>query len=112
MVRLHGEGVCWREQEFDLMALYTAEGKEPWMVSRWFHCNPLSLQYCDIFLCNTCCRYSMLNGIFDSRMVRAWQATVSSQSTGGSSFIPRRSKDRREIKMLKEALMQQDEAMR
>jgi hypothetical protein len=28
MVRLHGEGVNWREQELDLMALYTnGEGK-------------------------------------------------------------------------------------
>jgi hypothetical protein len=41
-----------------------------WTVSRWFHSNPLSLQCHDIFLCNTCCRYSMLNGIVDSRKVR------------------------------------------
>jgi hypothetical protein len=26
MVRLHGEGVNWREQELDLMALYTSGG--------------------------------------------------------------------------------------
>jgi hypothetical protein len=25
-VRLHGEGVNWREQELDLMALYTSGG--------------------------------------------------------------------------------------
>jgi hypothetical protein len=74
-------------------------------VSRWFHCNPLHLQCCDIFLCNTCFKYSMLNGIIDSRTVRAQKvATSSSQSSGGSSFIPRYSEDRLEIKMLKESL--------
>jgi hypothetical protein len=48
------------------------------------------LQCYDIFLCNTCCRYSMLNGIVDSRYVRAEKAAMSSQSTGaGSSFFCR-----------------------
>jgi hypothetical protein len=80
-------------------------------VSRWFYCNPLSLQYCDIFLCNTCCRYFTLNGIVDSRKVRAQKAVTSSQSSGGSSFIPHRSEDRLEIDMLKESLRQRDEEM-
>jgi hypothetical protein len=78
------------------------------MVSRWFHSNPLSLQCRDIFLCNTCCRYSMLNGIVDSQKVRAQKVVSSSQSTGGSSFIPRRSEELQEIKMLKETLRQRD----
>jgi hypothetical protein len=77
-------------------------------VSRWFHSNPLSLQCRDIFLCNTCCRYSMLNDIVDSQKVRAQKAVSSSQSTGGSSFIPRRSEELQEIKMLKETLRQRD----
>jgi hypothetical protein len=53
----------------------------------------------------------MLNGIVDSRKVRAQKAATSSQSSGGSSFIPRRSEDRLEIKMLKESLRQRDEEM-
>jgi hypothetical protein len=54
----------------------------------------------------------MLNGIVDSRKVRAQKATSSSQSTEGSSFIPRRSEERQEIEMLKETLRQQDEDIR
>jgi hypothetical protein len=54
----------------------------------------------------------MLNGIIDSRKVRAQKVETSSQSSGGSSFIPRRSKDRLKIKMLKESLRQWDEEMR
>jgi hypothetical protein len=72
-------------------------------VSQWFHCNLLSLQCRDIFLCNTCCRYSMLNGIIDSRKVRSQKATTSSQSSGGSSFVPLRSEDWLEIEMLKKS---------
>ncbi len=49
----------------------------------------------------------MLNGIVDSR-----KAAAAAQSIGGSSFIPRRSKDQLEIKMLKERLRRQDEEMR
>jgi hypothetical protein len=89
-----------------------AEGKEPWTVSRWFHSNSLSLQCCDVFLCNTCCRYSMLNGIVDSRKVRAQKAASLSQSIGGSSFIPSCSEEWQEVKMLKETLRQRDEEMR
>jgi hypothetical protein len=54
----------------------------------------------------------MLNGIVDSWKVRAQKAVSSSQSTGGSSFIPRCSEERQEIKMLEETLRQQDEEMR
>jgi hypothetical protein len=54
----------------------------------------------------------MRNGIVNSQKVRAQKAAVLSQSIGGSRFIPRRSEDRQEIKKLKEALRQQDEAMR
>jgi hypothetical protein len=57
----------------------------------------------------------MLNGIVDSQKVRAQKAMASSQSTGGgggSRFVPHRSKDRQEIEKFKEALRQQDEAMR
>jgi hypothetical protein len=54
----------------------------------------------------------MLNGIVDSRKVRAQKAASSSQSTRGSSFIPRCSKERQEIEMLKETLRQRDEEMR
>jgi hypothetical protein len=46
----------------------------------------------------------MLNGIVDSRKLRAQKVVSSSQSTGGSSFIPRRSEERQEIEMLKETL--------
>jgi hypothetical protein len=46
----------------------------------------------------------MLNGILDTQKVRAHKAAVSSQSTGGSSFVPRHSKDRQEIEILKDAL--------
>jgi hypothetical protein len=81
-------------------------------VSRWFHSNPLSLQCRDVFLRNTCCRYSMLNGIVDSQKVRAQKAVLSLQSTGGSSVIPRRSKERQEIEMLKETLRQRDKQQR
>jgi hypothetical protein len=81
-------------------------------MSRWFHSNHLSVQCRDIFLCNTCCRYSILNGIVDSQKVRAHKATSSLQSTRGSSFIPRCSEERQEIKMLKETLRQRDEEMR
>jgi hypothetical protein len=65
-------------------------------MSRWFHSNPLSLQGHDIFLCNTYCRYSMLNGILDSQKVRAHKAAVSSQSTGGvASSLATRKTDKR-----------------
>jgi hypothetical protein len=50
----------------------------------------------------------MLNGVVDSRK----KVTMSSQSPWGSSFIPRRSKDRLEIERLKESLRQRDEEMR
>jgi hypothetical protein len=53
----------------------------------------------------------MLNGIVDSRKVRAQKAASSSQSTGGSSFIPRHTEERQEIKMLKETLRRRDEEM-
>jgi hypothetical protein len=102
MVRLHEEGVNWRKVDIDLMALHASRG-EPWTVSRSFHYNPLPLQCRDIFLCNMCCRYAMLNGIIDSQMVRAQKAATSSQSSG-SSFIPRRSEDQLKIEMLKESL--------
>jgi hypothetical protein len=81
------------------------------MVSQWFHYNPLSLQCRDIFLCNMCCRYGMLNGIIDSQKVRAQKATAVAQSSG-SSFIPHHSKGRLEIEILKESLRQKGEKMR
>jgi hypothetical protein len=54
----------------------------------------------------------MLNGIVDSQKVRAQKAVLSLQSTGGSSVIPRRSKERQEIEMLKETLRQRDKQQR
>jgi hypothetical protein len=36
----------------------------------------------------------MLNGVVDFHKVRAQKAMTSSQSTGGSSFVPRHSEDR------------------
>jgi hypothetical protein len=54
----------------------------------------------------------MLNGIVDSWKVRAQKVVSSSQSTGGSSFIPHCSEERQEIEMLEETLRQQDEEMR
>jgi hypothetical protein len=79
------------------------KGKDPWTVSHWFHSNPVSLQCYDIFLCNTCCRYSMINGVVDSRHVRAQKTATTSQSTGvGSSFFSHQS----EIEQLKETLRQ------
>jgi hypothetical protein len=54
----------------------------------------------------------MLNGIIDSRKMRAQKDASSLQSTGGSSFIPYRSEDQLEIEMLKESLWQRDEKMR
>jgi hypothetical protein len=56
--------------------------------------------------------YSMLNGIVDSRKVRAQKAAASSQSTGGSSFVPHCSEEWKEIEMLKETLRRQDEQQR
>jgi hypothetical protein len=51
----------------------------------------------------------MLNGVVNSRHVRAEKVAMSSQSTGtGSSFFSRQS----EIEQLKEALRQQDEEQR
>jgi hypothetical protein len=51
----------------------------------------------------------MLNGVVDSRHVRAEKTVMSSQSTGaGSSFFSRQS----EIKQLKETLRQRDEEQR
>jgi hypothetical protein len=80
-------------------------------VSPWFYYNRLSLQCCDIFLCNMCCMYGMLNGIIDSRKVRAQKVVALSQSSG-SSFVPRRSEDRLEIEMLKDSMRHRDEEMR
>jgi hypothetical protein len=54
----------------------------------------------------------MINGIVNSQMVRAQKVVMSSQSSGGSSFVPRRSEDRLEIEMLKESQQQRDEEMR
>jgi hypothetical protein len=54
----------------------------------------------------------MLNGIVDSRKVRAQKAASLSQSIGGSSFIPSCSEEWQEVKMLKETLRQRDEEMR
>jgi hypothetical protein len=54
----------------------------------------------------------MLNDIIDSRKVRAQMAVSSSQSTGGSSFVPCRSEDQLEIEMLEESLRWRDEEMR
>jgi hypothetical protein len=51
----------------------------------------------------------MLNGVVDSRYVRAQKAMTSSQSTGAeSSFFSRQS----EIEQLKETLRQRDEEQR
>jgi hypothetical protein len=51
----------------------------------------------------------MLNGVVDSRHVRAQKAITSSQSTGaGSSFFSQQS----EIKQLKETLRQRNEEQR
>jgi hypothetical protein len=64
----------------------------------------MSLQCYDIFLCNTCFRYSMLNDVVNS--LRAQKVVTSSQSTGaGSSFFSCQS----EIEQLKETLRQRDE---
>jgi hypothetical protein len=54
----------------------------------------------------------MLNGMMDSRKVRAQKAATSSQSSDGSSSVPHRLEDRLKIKMLKESLRQRDKAMR
>jgi hypothetical protein len=81
-------------------------------MSQWFYSNHLSLQCHDIFLCNTCCTYSMLNGIVDSQKVRAQKAASSSHSTGESSFIPCHSEEQQEIEMLKETLRQRNKEMR
>jgi hypothetical protein len=49
--------------------------------------------------CNVYCRYSMINRVIDSRVVRAQKAQSS-----GSSSIHRRSEDELEIIRLKEAM--------
>jgi hypothetical protein len=54
----------------------------------------------------------MINGIVNSQKVRAQMVVMSSQSSGGSSFVPRRSEDRLEIEMIKESQHQRDEEMR
>jgi hypothetical protein len=48
----------------------------------------------------------MLNDIVNSQKVRAQKVVASSQSTGGTSFVPRYSEDHQEIEKLKEALRQ------
>jgi hypothetical protein len=53
----------------------------------------------------------MINGIVNSQKVRAQKVVMSSQSSRGSSFVPRRSEDRLEIEMLKESQQQRDEEM-
>jgi hypothetical protein len=53
----------------------------------------------------------MLNGIIDSRKVRAQKAASLSQILG-STFVPCCSEDRLKIEILKESLRQQDEEMR
>jgi hypothetical protein len=53
----------------------------------------------------------MLNGIIDSRKVRAQKAASSPQSSG-SSFVPHCSEDRLKIEILKESMRQRDEEMR
>jgi hypothetical protein len=111
MVRCHGEGFNWWEADIDPMAVYASGGGKShgrWVTDR-FHSNPMSLQCYDIFLCNTCCTYSMLNGVVDSRHVRAKKVAMLSQSTGaGSSFFSHQS----EIEQLKETLRQRDEEQR
>jgi hypothetical protein len=69
----------------------------------------MSLQCYDIFLCNTCNMYSMLNGVVDSRHVRAHKAATSSQSTGAESSL---FSCQSEIEQLKETLRQRDEEQR
>jgi hypothetical protein len=54
----------------------------------------------------------MPNGIIDSQNVRAQKVVAVVQSSVGSSFVPRRPKDRLEIEMLKESVRQRDEEMR
>jgi hypothetical protein len=58
--------------------------------------------------CNVYCRYSMLNGVIDSREVKAQKVALSSQSSSTSS-IHRRSEDELNIIRLKEAMRQRDE---
>jgi hypothetical protein len=55
--------------------------------------------------CNVYCRYSMLNGVIDSREVKAQKTALSSQSSSTSS-VHRRSEDELEIIRLKEAMRQ------
>jgi hypothetical protein len=69
----------------------------------------MSLQCYDVFLCNTCCRYSIINSVVVSRHVRAQKVVTSSQSIGaGSSFVSHQSK----IEQLNETLRQRDEGQR
>jgi hypothetical protein len=58
--------------------------------------------------CNVYCRYSMLNGVIDSREVKAQKVALSSQNSSTSS-VRRRSEDELEIIRLKEAMRQRDE---
>jgi hypothetical protein len=90
------------------MVVYASSGGKSHgrRVTDRFHSNSVSLQCYDIFLCNACCRYSMLNDVVDSRHVRAEKVAMLSQSIGaGSSFFSRQS----EIEQLKETLRQRDE---
>jgi hypothetical protein len=53
----------------------------------------------------------MLDGIIDSRKVRAHKVAQSSQSSG-SSFVPRHSEEWLEIEILKKSLRQRDKEIR
>jgi hypothetical protein len=55
--------------------------------------------------CNICCRYSMLNGVIDSREVRAQKAALSLQSSRSSS-VRRSLADEFKMIRLKEAMRQ------
>jgi hypothetical protein len=107
MVRHHGENVNWRKEPIDLMTLYASGGGK--RLGRLDNASMLvnCLSYGRAKCCYVCCWYSMLNGVIDSREMRAQKEAQSTHSSGNSS-VRRHSEDELKIIRLKEAMRKRD----
>ncbi|KAG8097536.1 hypothetical protein GUJ93_ZPchr0013g35852 [Zizania palustris] len=88
MVRLHGEDYDWRREPVDQMAVYSSEGGKSHG------------------------RYSIFNGVIDSRAVRAQKSAQSSQSSVRVGSSRRRSEENPEVVWLREEMRRRDEHSR
>jgi hypothetical protein len=78
MVRCYGESINWRKEPIDPIALYTSGG-----VKRHGHWDNASILVNCLSndctkCCNICNKYCMLNGVIESREVRAQKESESS----------------------------------